>query len=84
MCDWNSHQIEVPYATRSLVYDCWKFVFLTKMVSYQAESIRLMSKPGANSLVWDYFGLEQGRNERPSDLGTAICKTCNKKVAAKS
>ena len=44
----------------------------------------LMDKPNAKSVAWDHFGLEKGRDGKPKDANTAICRACNKRVAAKN
>lgn len=49
-----------------------------------AERPDLVRKPGSKSCVWNYFGLEKGTNGEAIDTGHAICRTCFRKVAAKS
>ena len=44
----------------------------------------LVAKPGAKSALWDYFGLEKGRDGQPIDNGNVICRTCYRRVLAKN
>ena len=41
------------------------------------------SKSGTKSLVWDYFGLQLGADGKPVDDGSAVCRSCRKRVLAK-
>ena len=43
----------------------------------------LVSKPGTKSIVWDYFGFKKETNGEIVDDGTAICRSCRKRVQAK-
>ena len=54
------------------------------MASQSDSVLQIMAKPGAKSLLWEYFGLEKGRNGKPTDTDTAICRTCHKWVAGKN
>ena len=49
-----------------------------------ATNLQLMDKPGTKSLVWDYFGVEKGRNRKPTDTEVAYCRSCQKWVPAKN
>ena len=53
------------------------------MASRLTKMADLVSKPGTKSLVWDYFALKKGINGEPVDDGTAICRSCRKRVQAK-
>ena len=44
----------------------------------------LVAKPRAKSALWDYFGLEKGRDGQPIDNGNVICCTCYRRVLAKN
>ena len=44
---------------------------------------KLVSKSGTKSVVWDFFGLELGKDGKPVDDGSAICRSCRKRVLAK-
>ena len=41
------------------------------------------SKSGTKSLVWDYFGLQLDADGKPVDDGSAVCRSCRKRVLAK-
>ena len=43
----------------------------------------LVRKAGTKSVVWGYFGLKEGSNGVIFNNGTAICWSCQNKVAAK-
>ena len=43
---------------------------------------KLVSKSGTKSVVWDYFGLELGKDEKTVDDGSAVCQNCRKQVQA--
>ena len=49
-----------------------------------ATNLQLMDKPRTKSLVWDYFGVEKGRNRKPTDTEVAYCRLCQKRVPAKN
>ena len=42
-----------------------------------------IAKPGATSTVLNFFGSRRDTNGKVVDSGTAICKSCNKAVAAR-
>ena len=44
----------------------------------------LVKKSGTKSVVWDFFGLEQGRDGKPIDDGSVICRSCRPRVIARS
>ena len=44
---------------------------------------KLVSKSGTKSVVWDFFGLELRKDGKPVDDGSAICRSCRKRVLAK-
>ena len=43
----------------------------------------LARKSGTKSVIWDYFGLEVGADGKPVDDGSALCRSCRKRVIAK-
>ena len=42
-----------------------------------------MAKIGTKSIVWDYFGLEKGKDGKAIDEGKVVCRSCRKHVMAK-
>ena len=44
----------------------------------------LVKKSGTKSVVWDFFGLAQGRDGKPIDDGSVICRSCRRRVIARS
>ncbi len=49
-----------------------------------SQPFQIMDKPGGKSVLWEYFGLEKGRNGRPVEVNVAICRSCFQRVAAKN
>ena len=39
---------------------------------------KIVSKRGTKSVVWDFFGVELGKDGKPIDDGSAICRSCRK------
>ena len=48
------------------------------------DSIKLIDKPGSKSIAWNYFALEADTEGKVKDAETAVCRKCNKWVAAKN
>ena len=44
----------------------------------------LVKKSGTKSVLWDFFGLEQGRDGELIDDGSVICRSCRRRVIARS
>ena len=44
---------------------------------------KLVSKSSTKSVVWDFFGLELGKDGKPIDDGSPICRSYRKRVLAK-
>lgn len=46
--------------------------------------VTIVDKPGTTSEIWKYFGLQADSNGKALSNGSAICKICQCKIAAKS
>ena len=79
--------IEVSSNIEMLIYNislCGPYCIEMAMSMSQSE-LQLMGKPEAiKSLMLKYFRLERGRNRRPANTDTAICRSCHRWVAAKN
>ena len=43
---------------------------------YRIVMAKLVSKRGTKSVIWDFFGLKLGKDGKPVDDGSAICRSC--------
>ena len=48
------------------------------------DSIKLIDKPGSKSIAWNYFALEADTEGKVKNAEKAVCRKCNKRVAAKN
>ena len=49
-----------------------------------APAAELVTKPGTNAPVWEYFGLEKDKNGTVIDDGRVVCQACRRKVLTRN
>ena len=84
---WNRIPKYLKYWTRERYYLVGNtHVEIDNMRNCKMSATRpeLVKKSGTKSAVWDFFGLEQGRDGKPINDGSVICCSCCRRVIARS
>ena len=70
-----------------LVAPCVKSTYHTHpsaSIIDEQEVIHYVSKPGAKSDIWNFFGLRSDAEGKVIDDETAFCKICNRAIVARN